>query len=50
MRDAMTTLLKTMMPLLFNHQAQAAIAVLAALAAGVLLGPGEAAAWPRGGG
>jgi hypothetical protein len=46
----MTTVIRVMTPLLFDHQAQAVVAVLAALAAGLLLGAGEAAAWPRGGG
>jgi hypothetical protein len=43
----MTTVMRPVLPLLFNHRTQAVGAVLAALAAGLLLGPGEAAALPR---
>ena len=44
----MTTVMNAVMPLVLNRRAQAALAVLAALAAGLLLGPGEVAAIPRG--
>ena len=40
----MTTMMNAVMPLVLNRRAQAAVAVLTALAAGLLLGPGEAAA------
>ena len=46
----MTTVMRPVLPLLFDHRTQAAVAVLAALAAGLLLGPSEAAAYARGGG
>jgi hypothetical protein len=46
----MTTVIHAVMPLVLDRRAQAAIAVLAALATGLLLGPGEAAAHARGGG
>jgi hypothetical protein len=45
----MTTILRILMPLLFDHRTQALVAVLAALAAGLVLGPDEAAAWVKGG-
>ena len=44
----MTSVIRTVTPLLLDPRAQAAVAVLAALAAGLLLGPGEVAAIPRG--
>jgi hypothetical protein len=40
----MTTVMNAVMPLVLNHRAQAVVAVLAALAAGMLLGPEEAVA------
>jgi hypothetical protein len=43
----MATVMRTVMPLLFDHRARALAALVAALAAGVLLGPSEAAALPR---
>ena len=43
-----TTVLATVAPLLADRRAQAVLAVLLALVAGLLLGPGEAAAIPRG--
>ena len=43
----MTTVIHAVMPLLFNRRAQALVALLAALAAGVLLGPDQAAAWSK---
>jgi hypothetical protein len=46
----MTTVIHAVMPLVLDHRAQAAVAVLAAFATGLLLGPGEAAAWVKGGG
>jgi hypothetical protein len=46
----MTTVMRTVLPLLFDHRTQALVAVLAALAAGLVLGPDEAAAWAKGGG
>jgi hypothetical protein len=42
----MTTILRILMPLLFEHRTL--VAVLSALAVGVLLGSGEAAAWVKG--
>jgi hypothetical protein len=44
----MTAVIHAVMPLVLDRRAQAAIAVLAAVAAGLLLGPGEAAAWVKG--
>ena len=44
----METVMRPVLPLLFDRRVQAVVAVLAAVAAGVLLGPGEAAAWPKG--
>ena len=44
----MTTVMNAVMPLVLNRRAQAAVAVLAALVAGLLLGSGETAAFPRG--
>jgi hypothetical protein len=46
----MKTVMSVVMPLLIDHRTQTAVAVLAALAAGLLFGPGEAVAWVRGGG
>jgi hypothetical protein len=46
-RNVMATMLRPVLPLLFNHQARAVVAVLTALAAGLLLGAGDAAALPR---
>jgi hypothetical protein len=43
----MTTVNGVMTPLLINRRVQTLVAVLAALAAGVLLGSGEVAALPR---
>ena len=40
----MTTVIHAVTPLVLNRLAQAVVGVLAALAAGMLLGPGEAAA------
>jgi hypothetical protein len=45
----MTTVMRPVLPLLFDHRTQALVAVLAALAAGLVLGPDEAAAWVKGG-
>ena len=44
MTTATTMLATALLPLLLDRRAQAALAVLLALAAGLLLGPGEAAA------
>ena len=44
----MTTMMHAITLLLLDRRAQTAVAVLAALAAGLLLGSGEAAALPRG--
>ena len=46
----MTTVIHVVLPLVLNRRAQAAIAVVAALAASLLLGSGEVAAWIKGGG
>ena len=46
----MTTVIHVVTPLMLNRRAQVAVGVLAALAAGLLLGPSEAAAWAKGGG
>jgi hypothetical protein len=46
----MTTVIRTVTSLVLDRRIQALVAVLAALAAGVLLGPVEAAAYARGGG
>ena len=46
----MMTVISVMRPLLVDHRVQTLVALFAAVAAGLLLGPGEAAAWPRGGG
>ena len=43
----MTTVNGTVLLVLFDYRTQALVAVLTALVAGVLLGPGEAAALPR---
>jgi hypothetical protein len=50
MRNVMETVMRPVLPLLFDHRTQAVVAVLAALAAGLLLGPGDVAAWAKGGG
>jgi hypothetical protein len=39
--------MRTVMPLVLDRRTQALV-VLAALVASLLLGPGEAAAWPKG--
>jgi hypothetical protein len=44
----MTTVMSVMTPLLINRRVQTLVAVIAAVAACLLLGPGEAAAWPKG--
>jgi hypothetical protein len=44
----MTTVMHAVLLLVLDRRAQAALAVLAALAAGLLLGSGEAAAFPQG--
>jgi hypothetical protein len=44
----MTTVIRTVTSLVLDRRIQALVAVLAALAAGVLLGPDEAAAWIKG--
>ena len=44
----MTTVISTVTLLVLDRRAQAAVAVLAALVANLLLGPGEVAARPKG--
>jgi hypothetical protein len=44
----MTTMMRAITLLVLNRRAQAAVAVLAALVASLLLGPGEVAARPKG--
>ena len=46
----MTTVMTAVLLLVLDRRTQAVVAVLAALATGLLLGPGEAAAHVRGGG
>ena len=44
----MTSVIRVVTPLMFDRRAQAAVAVVSALAASLLLGPSEAAAgWCR---
>jgi hypothetical protein len=46
----MTTVMRTVLQLLFDPRTYALVAVLTALIASLLLGPHEAAAWVKGGG
>ncbi len=45
----MTTVIRVVLPVVLDRRPHAVVAMGAALAAGLLLGPGEAAAIPRGG-
>ena len=44
----MTTVMNAVMPRVFDQRVHALVALLAALVAGVLLGPAEVAARPKG--